>query len=243
VVAIGPDVDALPRNALRLAITFSAPMSEGFAASCVRVEQLDGTPVRAPFAPLDPELWDAGRRTITVLFDPARIKRGLVSHRAVGYPLAVGTPVRVVVDARWPDAAGQPLVASAERTYAVGADERRRVDPSAWVIEPAAAGTLEPLVVRFDRPLDAVLLSRCLSVRGVEGRAAVGEGQEAWSWLPAAPWAEGPHELVVDTRLEDLAGNAVARVFDREVTVDPAVDVGPTVVLPFRPVSPRRGAR
>jgi hypothetical protein len=31
-------------------------------------------------------------------------------------------------------------------------------------------------------------------------------------------WASGPHQLVVDPVLEDLAGNSVSRVFDRDLS-------------------------
>ena len=91
---------------------------------------------------------------------------------------------------------------------------------------PPAAGTLEPLVVRFDRPLDHALLQRCLGVVGTEvtalpGRVALPEGERSWVFTPFAEWRDALHLLVVDTTLEDLAGNSVARVFDRDID-DPA---------------------
>ncbi|MCW2931291.1 MAG: hypothetical protein JWM19_2253 [Actinomycetia bacterium] len=35
---------------------------------------------------------------------------------------------------------------------------------------------------------------------------------------PARAWAPGSHQLIVDPVLEDLAGNSVSRVFDRDLT-------------------------
>jgi hypothetical protein len=62
----------------------------------------------------------------------------------------------------------------------------------------------------------------------------VGAEERSWSFAPEAPWRPGSHELEIDTRLEDLAGNSVAHVFDRDLT-RPEDDPGAagTVTLGF----------
>jgi hypothetical protein len=59
--------------------------------------------------------------------------------------------------------------------------------------------------------------------------------------LPAAPWTDAVHRLAVEPVLEDLAGNSVARVFDRDLdrAEDAPRDTGP-VELAFRPSPPGR---
>jgi hypothetical protein len=85
VVGIDPGGTEVPRNLLRIYVRFSAPMAEGGAARHVRLESA-ATSLTLPDAllPLDPELWDIDRRRLTVLLDPARIKRGLVPHEEAG---------------------------------------------------------------------------------------------------------------------------------------------------------------
>ena len=61
-------------------------------------------------------------------------------------------------------------------------------------------------------------------------------GEQSWEFTPCAEWRSAPYGLVVDTTLEDLAGNSVARVFDRDLD-DPAhtpIAAG-TLTLEFRP--------
>jgi hypothetical protein len=101
-------------------------------------------------------------------------------------------------------------------------------------------GTTVALAVAFDRPLDHALLGDCLHVVGPDGRtvagaATIGAEERSWSWTPSAPWRSGPHHLVVDPVLEDLAGNSVRRVFDRDLSRrdDDPRDAGP-VAVPFR---------
>jgi hypothetical protein len=223
VVDIYPTAPTIPRNQLKLYVEFSAPMSEGEVARRVGIRlAATGEPIDAAFLPMEPELWDRARTRVTILFDPARIKRGLVPHEAIGYPLVDGQTVEVVVDAGFHDGDGRPLVETFTRRYTVGPDTRRRVDPNEWELAAPSAGTRAPLVVTFDRALDHALLQHCLTVVDADGRQVAGRARTAaaeveWSFTPDTAWQAGRHELAVDPLLEDLAGNSVTRVFDREL--------------------------
>jgi hypothetical protein len=223
VTAIRPTAAEVPCNLLRLYVWFSAAMSEGCAAEYVRLARDDGDPITGALLPTEHELWDSSRRRLTVLLDPARIKRGLAGHQEAGYPLRPGEPFRLIVGSGFRDAQGLPLRAPAQRRYHVGGEERRHVDPRTWVLTVPPAGTSEPLRVTFGRPLDHGLLTRCLRVSGpdeqlVDGTARIGPGERSWQLVPHRDWASGSHRLIVDPVLEDLAGNSVSRVFDRDLT-------------------------
>lgn len=226
VVEIYPTAVSLPRNHLRFYVHFSNPMSEGFVETHVHVVRADtGEPLIGAFLAMEHELWDPERRRVTILFDPARIKRGLAPHEEVGYALREGVPVELVVDDGFVDANGLELASGSSRRYDVSSDVRKRVEPNEWELASPTGGTLDPLVVRFDRPLDHALLYRCLAVvdgndRPVAGRVSVPAGEASWVFTPMAPWPRAGLQLIVDTTLEDLAGNSVARVFDRDLSDD-----------------------
>jgi hypothetical protein len=222
VAGICPTSAEVPRNLLRLYVWFSAPMSEGHAAGHVRLAADNGRTMAGALLPGEHELWDASRRRLTVLLDPARIKRGLAGHRNAGYPLRSGEPFQLVVDGGFRDAQGLPLRAGTQRRYEVGGDERRHVDPRDWVLTVPRAGTGEPVRADFGRPLDHGLLARCLLVTGpggelIQGAPQIGTEEMSWQLVPRQAWARGPHQLIVDPALEDLAGNSVSRVFDRDL--------------------------
>jgi hypothetical protein len=241
VVGIWPTAGEVPRNLLRLYVWFSSPMSEGFAADHIRLVGEDGSLLDHALFSLGTELWDGERRRLTVLLDPARIKRGLVPHRRLRYPLVEGQLFRFVVDSAFQDAAGRPLLAPGERTYRVGPDERGRVDPAAWRLGLPRPGTVEPLGAEFGRPLDHGLLGRCLHVQGPDGRPVPGRGEigpeeRAWWFQPDEEWSAGRHRLVVEPILEDVAGNSVCRVFDRDLDCpgdDPAATAPVGLELPI----------
>jgi hypothetical protein len=241
VLGITPAAAEVPRNLLRCYIQFSEPMSDGQAARHVRLVRDDGCTLAGALLPGPDELWDAGRRRLTVLLDPARIKRGLAGHRAEGYPLRAGEPFRLVVDQRFADARGIPLRAGAERRYLVGGDERRLVRPEDWALSVPRVGTAGPMRAGFGRPLDHALLARCLRVAGPDGQPVNGvvergAGDQSWQLVPRQAWAPGPHQLIVDPVLEDVAGNSVRRVFDRDLAHpgDDPRDIQ-QVILPFHP--------
>ena len=224
VVAIYPNAPSVPVNLLKVYIHFSNPMSEGAALRAVRIcRAADGERLRDVFLEMTPELWDRERTRLTLLLDPGRIKRGLLPHVEAGYPLVEGQPIAVTVDATFRDAAGLPLQESATRQYEVGPAVRDRVDHARWRYEYPRAGSIEPLAVAFDRPLDHALLEHSLRVKDdagapLAGRATVDPGERSWRFEPQSPWGCGRYVLAVAARLEDLAGNSLMRVFDRDLS-------------------------
>lgn len=219
VLRIDPGPDDVPENLLRFSVTFSAPMEQGSAAGHLRLLSGDGAELPG-LLPMPPELWDRRRCRLTVLLEPGRIKRGLQPGVQAGAPLAVGTSVTLVVDRELRDAHGAPLVAGAQRTFAVGEAIRSRIDPGRWSVRRSAEVGGQ-VVVRFDRSLDRALVSRCLTVVGpggapVAGTTTLDDDALVWTFSAARPTAQD-WRLRVDTELEDLAGNSVRRVFDRDL--------------------------
>jgi hypothetical protein len=137
----------------------------------------------------DLELWSRDRRRLTCLVEPGRIKRGMGD----GFPLREGGELTVRVDG--------PGLPTAARTYRVGPPLTGRVDPAAWQVHVGTALTL-----RFGRPLDHALLARAIEAPGT-----IEHGATWWRVTPP------PRELRIDTALEDVAGNSIRRVFDRDL--------------------------
>jgi len=240
VLSIHPTAGELPLNLLRIYVSFSASMSEGYAARAVSVRRVDtGERLDGVLLQMEPELWNSSRQRLTLLLEPGRIKRGLVPNAEAGYPLTEGVQVAVVVDSSFRDATGAPLLAPAERRYRIGPAIRARVDPFAWRLTVPAVGSEAALVAAGDRPLDRAILQRCVVVfdtdtAPVPGEVSVEQGDRAWRFEPSSPWKAGRHTLRVDARLEDVAGNSVRRVFDRDLDLpeDEPLDID-HVNVPF----------
>jgi hypothetical protein len=88
--------------------------------------------------------------------------------------------------------------------------------------------------------MDYALLQHLLEVSGpvgpVAGSVAVARDETEWRFTPEQPWKNAGYRVIVQTTLEDLAGNHIGRAFDVD-TFDPITRSLPrdTVSLPFRP--------
>lgn len=229
-----PSTGSLPSNALKLYFYFSASMRRGEAWQHIRLLDEHGAPVELPFLEIDQELWDRTNTRLTVLFDPGRIKRGLLPLEESGPNIVEGRSYTLVVSHDWLDANGMPLAADFTKHFQVVAAVREPVDPAQWRIHPPTPGTAEPLTIDFPRPLDYALINRAITVDGVKGKVEVAAGETEWRFTPDAPWRPGAYRLTVDTALEDLAGNRVGRAFDVDTfnEVTPTIQTE-TVSLPF----------
>lgn len=214
VETIYPTSSTLPANQLKLYLHFSASMSRGEAWRRIHLVDDAGKEVALPFLEIEEELWDREAKRLTVLFDPGRIKRGLVPHNEVGPALVVGRQYKIVVDKEWPDANGTPLAGGFVKAFAVSAADRTPPTIANWKVKAGAS-----LVVDIPEPMDAALLQRLLWVLDAKGERVDGEirlenEETRWVFTPAAEWTAGKYQLVVGTILEDLAGNRIDRPFD-----------------------------
>lgn len=244
VVAIYPTAEIVPENQLRLYIYFSAPM--GLAGGLDHVRLLDdaGHAVEGAFVPMDVGLWNADRTRFTLLFDPGRVKRGVLANERLGRPIRKGRTYTLVVNGEWLDGRGQPLVARHLREFRVGDPLERPLDPSTWRLEPPSVGTRDPLVVSFPTSLDYALMQRALGVWSARGEAVEGEvrveaAETRWIFVPRMPWRAGAHHLVAFSILEDPAGNRIGRPFELNPSDPPPPGIEErSATLPFQ-VAPR----
>ena len=222
VTAVYPSADVLPENQLRFYLHFSAPVRQGEAYSRVKLLREDGTHDQRAFLEIGEELWDTSGTRLTLLFDPGRQKRGLLPREEFGPVLVPGKKYTLVIDKNWPDADGRPLAADFQKQFTAGPMIEERLDAKTWKNAPPKAGTKGPLVVQFPRPLDRALLEWTIAVHSTGGKPITGEvkvsdQERRWELTPAAEWPAGDYTLVVDTRLEDSAGNNLARPFEVDV--------------------------
>lgn len=245
VAAVYPSTDRLPENQLKFYLHFSAPMSQGEAYEHIHLFHSSGREVDYPFLKLGEELWNPAGTRFTLFIDPGRIKRGLKPREEVGPVLEAGNGYTLVIDADWLDAAGNPLVETHRKSFQVGSPDEQVLDVKAWRLDPPRAATKAPLVLRFPEPLDHAMLGRVLVVtdaagNAVAGRITVSRQETHWQFTPERPWAAGDYTIVIDTTLEDLAGNSIGQPFEVDVVrvIERRIEAR-TVSIPF-PVAASR---
>lgn len=219
---IYPTRATLPENQLKFYVHFSAPMAQGNSYQHVRLLDGSGKEIDLPFVNVGQELWNRQGTRITLLLDPGRIKRGLKPREDLGPILRQGHSYTLVIDDSWIDATGQQIGKSYRKGFRVVAPDDMQPDTEKWRVQAPRAHTLAPLRIDFQEPLDHAMLQRALEVVDGQGRPLVGavrvqQNEQRWLFTPDKPWKSGPHNILIDTSLEDLAGNSIARPFEVDV--------------------------
>jgi hypothetical protein len=187
--AVSP-AGTVPANLLRLYLHFREPVTHAVPASCFGIVRLPGgDAVERPFLDFGEDgLWDRERKTLTLLFDPGRIKR---------------------------DCEG---IAPFRHEFDVVGEERRPLDPAKWrILDPVPrAGTREPLRLEASVLMDGELFERYVRVGEMGGPVSIENGR-IWILVPDNPWGP-VHKIYFHPRLEDVAGNRPGRSFDEPAT-------------------------
>lgn len=222
VTAIYPQADTLPENALKIYIQFSKPMRTGNVLDYIAL--LDGKDtLHNVFLNLQPELWDTTGKVLTLWLDPGRIKRGLVLNRELGNPLKTKDKYTLVISPEWKDSKGIKLLKSYTKTFVAGYRDNQIPDINTWRFNLPQAKSSSTLMIDLSGALDHFLLIDCITVldakgNPVSGYVSVGNNDREWQFSPSGPWVAQHYTLRVNAKLEDMAGNNLNRVFDRDIT-------------------------
>ena len=218
VAEIYPSGPTVPANLLRMYVAFSDSMGSRTGQEYIKILDARGREMPGALLPLDTDLWSGDHTRFTILFDPGRVKRGILPNRTMGRPLRPGARFTIVVGRDWPDAHGLPLASEFRKDYRVGPPIERALATEQWRITPPPAGTRESLRIIFPAPLDHGLLQRALHpFRGttpIPGDVAIEKNETEWRFVPREPWTAGDYGVSVLPVLEDPSGNRIGHAFE-----------------------------
>ena len=141
-IRISPEARLLPANTLRFYIHFPRPGEAHFDRDQLWLLNEKEQVVSDPFLVLSQELWSPDGRRLTVLMEPGRIKRGLGADPTHEPALVVGRTYKLVITA---------LGQTARHTFRVSDPVLEAVDETHWRLVSPTVGSLDPVVVHFDR--------------------------------------------------------------------------------------------
>lgn len=235
VAASFPSCDTVPENLLKMYLVFNQPMMEGRAYEHIHLFDLQtGDTIKAAFLDLQPELWSEDQRTLTLWLDPGRIKQDLIPNKELGAVLDKNKRYRLVVSPGWKSKSGLPLSVDYSRELITAGRDSGKPDVTTWNV---TAG--EDVVVDVHESLDWSLLNSVISVWGgdtrIEGTTNVQPCEKGFRFTPKEPLPPGTYRITIESRLEDLAGNNLTRLFETDVSDKTvASDSKPEHTIAFR---------
>ena len=213
-IRISPEAKVLPANTLRFYIHFPRPGEAHFDRDQLCLLNEEEQAVHAPFLVLSQELWSPDGRRLTVLMEPGRIKRGLGADPTHDPALVVGRTYSLVITA---------LGQTARHSFRVSNPVLEAVDETHWCLVSPTVGSLDPVVVHFDRVMDAALCEDEIGVLTASGEVVqtsvslASDGTTA-QVIPSRRWSTGEHRIVVSERLEDVCGNRLGEALDHDLS-------------------------
>jgi hypothetical protein len=204
-----PASTVVPANILRFHLRFAQRADARFQRSQVELHEADGAVIDGPFLDFGQELWSADGKLLTLILDPASIKRG-VSQSAAHASLMLGRIYRLVV------MSGSQ---TASLSFVVGPPERQPLDEELWRLALPHARRAEDLTILFDRMMDAAAVEDAIRVIGPDGGVVAGrlalslDGRRA-RFTPKRPWKTGGYVVQFSDLLEDVSGNRLGEALD-----------------------------
>lgn len=238
VEAVYPSGNEVPANLIRIYVHFSAPMLPRDVHHHVHlVDEQTESEIPVAFVDVPSGLWDPDDRRLTLFIHPGRVKRGVAPGEEMGAVLVEGRRYRLVIDAGLRDSGGAPLAASYEKSFVAVSEDRRSPDPSRWNLS-APGRTGGPVVLEMPSPLDHGLMRRLITVRSesgriVDGTVTISGNETRWELHPPDGWKPGRYAIVINPAIEDLAGNTIDRLFEREGAAPPEERLSPPIEIPF----------
>ena len=217
-----PTQDTLPENLLKIYLQFSQPMAEGRSLTHVALLKDDLDTMKGTFLDLQPELWNTDGTVLTLWLDPGRVKRDLIPNKKLGAPLKAGERYTLHVWNDWKSKDGKAMTAAYKKTFTTSLRDDESPAPDQWRIKIPASGSNEPFVIDLLRPLDYSLLNDAIHLLDkdrvlVDGVVHLDNEERAFRFIPSQKWKAGDFTLIIEGRLEDLAGNNLNRPFDRDL--------------------------
>lgn len=218
-----PSADTVPQNLLKFYLAFSKPMQEGNALENILLIRNEKDTIRDAFLDLQPELWNKEGTVLTLWFDPGRIKRGLQPNERSGTPLEKGNNYRLIVSPEWRDTEGNKIGTEYHHGFVTNSVDTSSPDIQQWILDIPKADMQEALIIHLNESLDHYLLKKMVWItddvgKPVDGTIETKENETILVFTPSEKWNAANYILEIDAKLEDLAGNNLNRLFDKDLT-------------------------
>lgn len=223
VVSIYPSASRLPENLLRFYIYFNTPMKKGKALQHIDLIDEEGNIDNHAFMKFKQELWSTDGKRLTLLFDPGRIKRGVSTNIEKGSALLEGKRYKLRISGTWQDVYGQKLSINRTKELEIANAYRHHIKVNDWVIIKPKPNSYDTLIVNFERIIDHALLQSMIKIVDTENNVISGywkilENEQSIEFIPQKKWKAVNYRIIIDSRLEDVAGNNLQNLLDHNKT-------------------------
>ncbi len=222
VEAVYPSAKELPSNLLKWHIQFSKPINQVNVYNHLYFVDHSGDTLSRAILPLENALISEDQRLLTVWIDPGRQKRGLIPNQQLGPVFEEGKEYFLIVTKNLKDQEGIPMKQNRVHKFTIIKADREQPNIDLWKIHTPLVDTISDLTIDLKESIDySSALSR-ITIMNSEKKEIYGDvklidNESILVFKPQYAWKKGHYQILIDPRIEDLAGNSLTRLFDSEI--------------------------
>lgn len=219
---IFPSAKKIPANVLKWYILFSKPISQTNPYDHIHFLNSSGDTISKAILHLENALISEDQKLLTVWIDPGRQKRGLIPNQQLGAVFEEGKEYSLIITQNIKDQEGIPLEQNKIHTFSIVGTDRKQPNIDSWKINVPNAGTTTELTLDLKESMDYGSSIHRIMVLNPDKKKVIGDltlinNESIWVLKPDTPWTIGEYEIVIDSSIEDVAGNNLNRLFDSEI--------------------------
>ena len=225
VETIYPNTTTLPSNFLKWYIRFSKPVNPSKIYEHIYlIDNRTHTKVDRALLPLETPLISDDGTLLTIWIEPGRQKRDLGPNKRLGEVLIPDVPYTLVIDKNLKDHQGIPMKMPYTHSFTVSTSDRSKPTISSWKLHLPTVKTKEPLRIDFQEFLDYGSLQNAIQIidtsgNKLEGKFIINTNNKIISFTPSNNWNKETYIIRSKSIIEDVSGNNLERLFDRDITV------------------------
>tara|TARA_B110000240_G_scaffold197671_1_gene253780 strand:- start:1817 stop:2860 length:1044 start_codon:yes stop_codon:yes gene_type:complete len=221
VTAIYPTANELPENLLRMYIQFSQPMKTKGNIEKIKLLNEQGIEVKGAIFNNVYELWDDSQTQLTIIFDPSRVKTGLIANETLGRSLKPNKIFKIII-VDLENVYGKKLLQSYVKTFSVTKADVTSPDTESWRFKLPKSDSKTPLSINFKSSIDKMSLQHRIQLlnendKVIKGVIFLKNKEKIWEFIPQELWTAGKYTLKVNSRLADPSGNNLNGLFDHDI--------------------------
>ncbi len=222
VKAIYPSAKSLPSNLLKWYVQFSHPINEVHVYDYIRFINSQGDTLSRTILSLENALVSEDGKLLTVWIEPGRQKRDLIPNKQLGPVFEKDAMYQLIVQKDIKDRQGVSMQKDFTHSFQITNADRIQPNISSFKILPPEHNN--NLVIYFEEPMDYGSTINNFKIINSEKKEIHGEWQltnneSTLIFTPKYSWKKGVYQVLIDSSLEDLAGNNLNRLFDSEVSI------------------------
>ena len=238
VTHVYPTADTLPENLLRMYIQFSNPMKTLGNIEKIRLINENQKEVIGAIFNNVYELWDDSQTQLTIIFDPSRVKTGLVANETLGRALQSNKQYKIVIG-DLEDIYGQKLTQPYIKSFSVVTADIVSPDSNYWKFVLPKANSKSVLAIHFLDTVDRMSLLNRIQVFNAKNELITGSiylknKEKTWEFIPDNKWLSKDYVLRINSRLADPSGNNLNGLFDHNIGSLKNKQEGKIIEIPFQ---------